>query len=61
MMRKDQKKAYACAKVMEKFHRVKYRFCIPENDGVEYYKWFPHYFEQLLIHDPQTCELCEIL
>lgn len=59
--RKTQKKAYACANVMEFFAELSTAFLYQEKDEHEYNKWYPHNYHQLLAHDPETCRLLELL
>ena len=57
-------KAYACANCMEFFAELSVAFLYQnstDNPSLEYNKWYPHNYMQLIQHDPMTCEVLSTL
>eukprot|EP00316_Scyphosphaera_apsteinii_P023606 CAMPEP_0119316806 /NCGR_PEP_ID=MMETSP1333-20130426/40944_1 /TAXON_ID=418940 /ORGANISM="Scyphosphaera apsteinii, Strain RCC1455" /LENGTH=333 /DNA_ID=CAMNT_0007322555 /DNA_START=111 /DNA_END=1109 /DNA_ORIENTATION=- len=48
-------RAYACTDAMEFWAELSVAFLC--RDGSEYNKWFPHNYNQLAAHDPESCDL----
>lgn len=56
-VRKDRRKAYACANAMEFFAELSTAFLYALDETTEFNKWFPHNRSQLRLHDPATYAL----
>lgn len=52
-------KAYACTNRMEFFAELSVAYLF--DGAAEFNKWFPHNRQQLMLHDPQSCAVLELM